>query len=114
MVDDREIADGPRHLDVVRALHHFQDRDRALVQRFRLDVLSLLLDDDGEIVEDLGGEGIAARQRLADDRKRAPHQRLGLGEPALIDVHVRHEVERARYLHVVRVLLLFTPRQGRV
>jgi hypothetical protein len=70
-----------------------------------------MLEDDGEIVEELRHVRIGARQRLLGNRQRASHQRLGLPEPALVDVHLGQHVERLGHLQIIRARVLLAQRK---
>ena len=67
---------------MIGSLRLFADAERALQQRLRLRVTSLILVDQCEIVDRRADGGVFTAQRRFDNGKRALVERLGVREAA--------------------------------
>ena len=83
-----QILQARDHIGVVGAEHLLANRQRALVERFRLSIVALGFAERGQVVQARGHIGVVGAERLLPDGQRALEERLGLGVGALGVVEV--------------------------
>ena len=96
LVDLRKVVEALGDVLVVGKLGPLAHLEGALVKLLSLLVAAGELMLEAQVRRRRRDVGVARRQNLLEDRERALHHRLGVGEPALLLVEVADPSDRAR------------------